>query len=137
MAVRTGGPDAKALADRSFMETAVRLHRAGEGAPYTGLKPKGTDFGPAIPAAEQALATRRVGRLLEFLSHEIEHGVHERFAHVTATKPTEPADAADVPAAREHVQKELRFIGYVEGIYLAVKGGGHAEGHAAAKECGH
>ena len=55
--VRKQGPDAKTLADRYFMETAVRLHRAGEGAPYTGLKPAGTDFGPAIPAAEEALET--------------------------------------------------------------------------------
>ena len=42
---------AKTLADRYFMETAVRLHRLGEKAPYTGLKPAGTDFGPAIGAA--------------------------------------------------------------------------------------
>jgi hypothetical protein len=32
-AVRPQGPAAKALADRYFMETAVRVHRAGEKAP--------------------------------------------------------------------------------------------------------
>jgi Family of unknown function (DUF6448) len=36
--VRKLGPEARALADRYFFETLVRLHRAGEGAPYTGLK---------------------------------------------------------------------------------------------------
>lgn len=137
VAVRAGGPDAKALADRSFMETAVRLHRAGEGAPYTGLKPAGTDFGPAIPAAEQALATGKVEPLLEFLTREIEHGVRERFAHAAGDRPKEPTSAADVPAAREHVREELGFIGYVEAIYLAVKGSGHAEGPAAVDQCGH
>ena len=45
------------LADRAFLETAVRLHRAGEGAAYTGLKPAGLDYGPVIPAAEHAVAT--------------------------------------------------------------------------------
>ncbi|WP_445504395.1 DUF6448 family protein [Microvirga sp. G4-2] len=137
MTVRAGGPDAKALADRFFMETAVRLHRAGEGAPYTGLKPADTDFGPAIPAAEQALATGKVEPLLEFLSREIEHGVRERFAHAAGDKPKEPTGAAEVPAAREHVQEELGFIGYVEAIYLATKGSGHAAGPAAAEACRH
>jgi Family of unknown function (DUF6448) len=35
------GPEARQVADRLFLETVVRLHRAGEGAPYTGLKPAG------------------------------------------------------------------------------------------------
>ena len=60
--VRTLGPDARALADRSFLETAIRLHRAGEGAPYTGLKPAGHDFGPVIPAAEHAVETGDLSR---------------------------------------------------------------------------
>ena len=64
VAVRSLSPQAKALADRYFMETAVRLHRAGEGAPYEGLKPAGTDFGPAIPAAEQALESGQIQPLL-------------------------------------------------------------------------
>ncbi|MBB3019597.1 hypothetical protein FHR70_002662 [Microvirga lupini] len=137
MTVRASGSDAKGLADRYFMETAVRLHRAGEGAPYTGLRPAGTDFGPAIPAAEQALATGKVEPLLEFLAREIEHGVRERFAHASGDRPKEPMDAADVPVAREHVRQELGFIGYVEGVYLAVQGSGHAEGATASKDCGH
>src|SRR5688572_7912286 len=52
LAVRTLGQMAKELADRYFYETVVRLHRAGEGAPYTGLKPAGRDLGQAIPAAD-------------------------------------------------------------------------------------
>ncbi len=42
LAVRKLGGAAQALADRSFFETLVRVHRAGEGAPYTGLKPAGS-----------------------------------------------------------------------------------------------
>ena len=53
LAVRTLSPQAKELADRFFFETLVRVHRAGEGAPFTGLKPAGRDLGPAIPAAER------------------------------------------------------------------------------------
>jgi hypothetical protein len=37
LAVRSLGSGAQALADEQFFETLVRLHRGGEGAPYTGL----------------------------------------------------------------------------------------------------
>lgn len=133
LAVRGKGPEAKALADRYFMETAVRLHRAGEGAPYTGLQPSGTDFGPAIPAAEKALDTGRTDELTALMAEQVTHGIADQFkdaaAHRSATK--EPAAAVEVAAARERVSAELGFIGYVEGIYLATKGGAHAEGAAA------
>lgn len=39
------GKGATELADYWFFETAVRVHREGEGAPYTGLKPAGLDWG--------------------------------------------------------------------------------------------
>ena len=55
LAVRVLNSQAHLLADRFFFETVVRLHRAGEGASYTGLQPAGRDLGPAIPAADRAL----------------------------------------------------------------------------------
>ncbi len=127
--VRTKGPEAKALADRYFMETAVRLHRGGEKAPYTGLRPAGIDFGPAIPAAEKALESRELQPLLKLVSQEVSHGITEHFHHALHTKSAtkEPTDKAGVAAARERVGAELEFIGYVERNYLATKGGGHAE----------
>lgn len=129
LVVREKGVEAKTLADRYFAETAVRLHRAGEGAPYTGLKPAGADFGPVIPAAEEALASGELGPLLRLLKDEVAHGVTERFQHATAhqTATKEPAARADVPAARERVSAELDLIGYVEGIHLATQGGDHAD----------
>jgi hypothetical protein len=121
--VRAGGGDAKELADRHFIETAVRLHRAGEGAPYTGLKPADTDFGPAIPAAERAIETGDVDPVEALLVEEVRHAVKERFAHIAATRATGEALAAnDLPAARERVTAELGFIGYVEGVHRAVHG---------------
>lgn len=78
--VRKRGPDAKALADRYFMEIAVRLHRAGEGAPYTGLKPAGTDFGPAIPAAEEALETGKPDAVTALMTEQVGHGIAQNTA---------------------------------------------------------
>jgi hypothetical protein len=39
--IRVKGEDARELADEYFFETLVQLHRAGEGAPFTGLKSAG------------------------------------------------------------------------------------------------
>ena len=54
---RAQGRQAREVADRLFFETVVRIHRAGEGAAFTGLKPAGLDVGPVIPLAETAIAT--------------------------------------------------------------------------------
>jgi hypothetical protein len=126
--VRALGPDAKALADRAFVETTVRLHRAGEGAAYAGLKPAGIDYGPAIPAAERAIAAGTLAPVDALLAEEMEHGLHARFAHVLETRQgaTEPKTSTDVPAARERVSAELGFVTYVEGLRQAVQG---APGH--------
>ena len=51
---RKAGPDAREVADLYFYETVVRLHRAGEGAPYTGLKPAGLDVGPVISSGRKS-----------------------------------------------------------------------------------
>jgi hypothetical protein len=55
--VRALDDEAREVADRLFFETVVRVHRAGEGAPYTGLRPAGLSFGPVIPLAETAVET--------------------------------------------------------------------------------
>lgn len=127
LVVRSMGAEARALVDRYFMETAVRLHRAGEKAPYTGLKPARTDFGPAIPAAEKALESGTLDPLLKLMSEQVSHGIAEHFEHAAAKKAAtkEPTEKASVQAARERVSAELEFIGYVERIYLAAKGGAH------------
>lgn len=125
--VRALGPEARALADRAFIETTVRLHRAGEGAPYTGLKPTGTDFGPAIPLAEKAVETGNMDEIRALLGSEMEHGLEARFAHVlhAANAPDAPQTPAQVAAARERVSAELGFVTYVEGLRQAFEGAAH------------
>jgi hypothetical protein len=54
------------------------LHRAGEGAPYTGIKPAGLDHGPAIPAGDKALATGSVEPVVDLLAARIRGGIHPR-----------------------------------------------------------
>ena len=79
LVVRVLGPQAEALADRHFFETVVRVHRAGEGAPYTGLKPAGRNLGPAIPAADTALEEGSLSPLLALLTTGLEDGLRRHF----------------------------------------------------------
>jgi hypothetical protein len=129
--VRMLGPDAKALADRSFLETVIRLHREGEGATYTGLKAAGIDYGPVIRAAEDAIRTNDVAKVKSVLGDELDHALAERFAHVRETRAAEsnPNSASDVPKARERISAELGFITYAETIRQAILGKG-SEHHA-------
>jgi hypothetical protein len=128
--VRSLSADAKALADRSFIETTVRLHRAGEGAAYGGLKPAGIDFGPAIPAAERAIETGDFSQVKALLVEEIEHALHERLAHVREARQVskEPRTGDQVEAARKRVSTEFAFVGFVESLRQAAHGElGHKE----------
>jgi Family of unknown function (DUF6448) len=121
-AVRKLGGEAKALADRHFFETLVRVHRAGEGAPYTGLKPAGRDLGPAIPAADRALEDGSIDRVLKLLNDGVRKGLHEHFHRAVARKRF---DVNDVPAGREYVEAYVPYIHYVERLWLAATSGAH------------
>jgi uncharacterized protein DUF6448 len=122
--VRGLGADALAVADQAFMETVIRLHRAGEGAAYTGLKPAGADYGPVIPAAEHAVKTGDLAKLKAVLAEQIEHALTERLAHVRELQKVslEPRTPAEVPHARERVSAELGFITFAETVHQAVLG---------------
>lgn len=124
--VRGLNADAKALADQAFMETVIRLHRAGEGAAYTGLKPVGADHGPVIAAAEQAVETGDLTKLEAVLVEEIKHSLRERFSHVRALReaPLEPMTVAEVPGARARISAELGFITFSETLRQAAHGKG-------------
>ena len=129
--VRGLGGDARTLADQAFMETVIRLHRAGEGATYTGLKPAGIDYGPVIPAAEHAVESGDLAKLKAILMEKIEHTLSERLAHVRELQkaPLEPTTAAEVPHSRARVSAELGFITFAESMHQAALGKG-AEHHA-------
>ena len=125
-AVRRLGPEAKQLADNYFYETVVRLHRAAEGAPYTGLKPAGRDLGAAIPAADAALASGSPAALEKVLLGAVRKGLHEQYRSVHSLSRF---DAGDVAAGRRYVQAYVPYVHYVERVWAAAEQaeGGHAK----------
>lgn len=129
LAVRAKGPEAKELADMYFFETLVRLHRAGEGAPYTGLKQ--TPVEPIVTMSDKALKTGSIDSLLKNLSSEIREGVKQRFTEALEKK--KHANES-VEAGREYVEAYVRYVHYVEGIHAAITSKG--EYHGGSSESG-
>jgi hypothetical protein len=125
LAVRAKGMEAKELADMYFFETVVRLHRASEGEPYMGLKPAGTDLGPAIAGADKSLESGSVEGLVKLVTDEVGAGMRERFAHAIQGK--KHADES-VEAGREFVEAYVEFLHYVERLHSdATSSAGHSD----------
>lgn len=127
LAARKQGKEAKELADRYFFEALVRIHRAGEGAPYTGLKSEPME--PIIQAADKALDMGSADQMVKHVTEAMAAGIRERFNRVKETK--KHADE-NVEKGREFVEAYVIFAHYVERIYLDVAAGG--EHHGGAKE---
>jgi len=126
-AVRKGSKEARELADRWFFETVVRVHRAAEGAPFTGLEPAGTPD-PAVAAADHVIAGGDAKQLEELLVHAMREGLH---AHVARLKKERPP-AEDVAGGRRWVAAYVPFVHWAEGVYAAAAGAGAEHGSAHA-----
>lgn len=126
--VRGESDAAKTIADRYFLETLVRVHRASEGAPFTGIKPVGS-MEPVIAAADQALVTGDVDGLSNELATAIRSTVSERFA--TAYKDRQVADQS-VEQGRVYVDSYVQFTHFVEAVdELLTHGNSQVHGEVA------
>ncbi len=131
LAVRKQGGEAAKLADLWFFETLVRVHRAGEGAPYTGLKPAGYVPAAGIAAADRALENGSIDAVARQAAGEIAGSLRERYERVRALGSYAPGD---VEAGRRYVHAYVEFIHYVEAVHELVGGNPNAHAHAAAAE---
>ena len=133
LAVRSKGPEAKELADTYFFETLVRIHRAGEGAAFSGLKP-GEAVDPAVALADEALKTGAVDKLVDVLTKALANGIRERFRRASET---ERHSDESVGAGREFVEAYVIFTHYVEGLHAIIKGSGSHHGEGTEGLSGH
>lgn len=114
LAVRRLSREARNLADNYFFETLVRLHRAGEGEPYTGLKPSGTDLGPVIPVADKAFHDGSAEALLKLFPTAARREIEMRFTDAISKKQF---DENNVEAGRQYVKAYITFMHHVEHLY--------------------
>ena len=130
LAVRSKGPEIKEIADKYFFETLIRLHRAGEGAPFTGLKPAGT-IEPSVAAADKAIEAGSVDVLAQKVGKAAEEAIRERFAHLMKAKTHKDES---IEAGREYVEAYVIYVHFVEGLHNMITRGGAHEAHAIGKE---
>jgi hypothetical protein len=119
---------ARELADMYFFETVVRIHRMGEGAPYTGIKPAGLSEGPVIPVAEKAIASGSPDELINVLSGMLKEEITHRLQHMLHLKENA---AKSVDDAREYVEAMLGLQVWSHAIYERIQGEAHL-GHQHA-----
>jgi hypothetical protein len=134
------GADVKEMAEMYFFETLVRIHRAGEGFAYTGLKATVKDAGPAVLGADQALEIGCPQALTNLVTGEAAEGIRRRFDHTMELRAK--ADTS-VEAGREYVAAYVDYVHYVEGVHTAAEksaphGGEEKTAEAKPKGgCGH
>jgi len=102
-------PKDKEAAEMKFFSDLVRIHRAGEGASFEGLKPVG-EVEPIVKAADEAIEKGLIGEL----NKKITEGTEERFNRVMATVKHKDES---VEAGREYVEAYVDFMHYVEKLY--------------------
>jgi len=125
--VRNDGDLTREIADLYFFETVVRVHRAGEGAPYTGLKPAGLSEGPVIPVAEEAIEKGSPEELVKILCDTLREEVVHKFERLMHLKQHA---GHGVGAAREYVEAMLGLQVWSHKLYGCAK----AEPHDAHRE---
>jgi hypothetical protein len=125
----------RAVADEWFLETAVRLHRVGEGASYTGIKDEAEES-PALDAAEASLEDGTPDAVTDQLEKELLATVSDRFQGVLDARAAEQASPS-VETSRERVEAELMFEKYVLEISGAIADEASHDGEAGAGEHTH
>ena len=112
MKVRVLSEEAKKLADNYFFETLVRLHRAGEGISYTGIKPSGTPVDKNILAADRSIAIGNLSPLTGLVPKVKLTELKKRFNKVMSLKNY---DVNDVSAGRKYIEAYVQFFHFAEG----------------------
>ena len=130
--VRAKGPEAKEIADQYFLETLVRLHRAGEGAPYTGIKDEPVE--PIVAMADKALAEGSAEEMIKAVSGHMAEAIGEKFKKVVEAKKNKDESVA---AGREFVEAYVTYMHYVERIHTAIMSAGTHHAEAREGTAGH
>ena len=119
LAVRRLGDDARLLADTAFFETLVRLHRATEGFPYTGLKAGGTEPG-FVGTLDAALVAGSVDDFAKAVGEHASAAIRSRFAKALEAKKRADASPAE---GRAYVAAYVELMHGTKAIVEAIHGG--------------
>jgi Family of unknown function (DUF6448) len=130
-ALRTQSDEAKEIADQLFIETFIRVHRASEGAPYTGIKEAGT-MPPIFAKLDQALESKSVDALADKVANAVRENIVKRFNN--AVELSKYQDHS-VEAGREFVEAYVTYMHFVEGLHTYLSA--DVQGHHSSADGGH
>ncbi len=130
MKVRVLSPEAKDLSEMYFFETLVRIHRAAEGVPFTGVKPSGTPIDEKVLAADKSIEVGNLSPLKGKIPKKNLPELTERFEKVMSLKNF---DVNNVEAGREYIEAYVQFFKFAEGEVDGHNAHSHvSEGNTAA-----
>lgn len=112
MKVKELSPEAKEISEKYFFDTLVRIHRNGEGVPFTGVKPAGTPIDEKILAADKSIEAGNLSPLKGLLAENKLPELNERFKKVMKLKNF---DVNNVAAGREYIEAYVQFFKFAEG----------------------
>lgn len=114
----TGKKKDREVSEMKFFETLVRVHRSGEGASFSGLKPADS-IDPVLIEADKALETGTVDGLNRKLSEHLSNSVQEKFNRAYTLSKNKDKSVA---AGREYVDAYVDYTHYIEGLHTAIQG---------------
>ncbi|MCP4580255.1 MAG: hypothetical protein GY839_01460 [candidate division Zixibacteria bacterium] len=129
--LRTISDEARELVDELFIETFIRVHRASEGAPFTGIKEAGT-MPPIFIELDEALESGSVDDLANKIANAVRENIVKRFEHAVDLSEHQDHSVED---GREFVEAYVTYMHFVEGLHNYLSAGG--EGHHKVTDEGH
>jgi len=112
MKVKDLSPESKQIAEKYFFGELVRIHRQGEDAPYTGVKPAGTTIDKKVLAADKSIEIGNLSNLENLIEKDKKAELKKRFDQVIALKNF---DINNVDAGREYIEAYVKFFKFAEG----------------------
>jgi hypothetical protein len=113
-----------------FFETLVKIHRAGEGAPFTGLKPAGA-VEQAVAEADKSFVSGSSDALVKLITDDVTAGINRRYEQAAAAYKHKDESVAQ---GREFVEAYIAYTHYVERLHQDATGTAAHDEHVNHQE---
>lgn len=106
------------IVEKHFLETLVRLHRETEGAPFTGLKPKGS-MTPLVEMADRSIEENTIKEVTQTVTEHLAHVLKERYSEVMRLHKTKDNSVAE---GRAYVHAYVEYTHTLEALEHVLHG---------------
>jgi hypothetical protein len=121
VSLKSGDREIYKIVEKHFLETLVRLHREGEGEPFTGLKPAGS-IPPLLIMADESLVSGNVEFLVNEIKIHLDELVNDKFSQAFALSK---AKEENPEKGRAYVRTYVEYIHFIEAIHSTFEHSNH------------